>query len=68
MARFKIITKQTRTCNGIRIEKGMSFEVVLQSTCNPVNTNEGQALVDTFHGICGIDIKKAGCLSCAFLM
>lgn len=67
MARFKITTKQTRTCNGIRIEKGMSVEVITQSMINPVNTNGGQAVVDAFYRIYGIDIKKAGCLSCAYL-
>ena len=67
MARFKITTKHVRNCNGIRIEPGMSVEVVTQSMSNPVSTNGGQVVVDAFYGIYSIDIKKAGCLSIAEL-
>lgn len=67
MARFKITTKHFRNCNGIRIEPGMSVEVVTQSMSNPVSTNGGQVVVDAFYRIYGIDIKKAGCLSMAEL-
>ncbi len=67
MARFKITTKHVRNCNGIRIEPGMSVEVVTQSMSNPVSTNGGQVVVDAFYRIYGIDIKKAGCLSMAEL-
>ncbi|MCD8555728.1 MAG: DUF6140 family protein [Bacteroides graminisolvens] len=67
MARFKITTKHVRNCNGIRIEPGMSVEVVTQSMSNPVSTNGGQVVVDAFYRIYGIDIKKAGCLSIAEL-
>ncbi len=67
MARFKITTKHFRNCNGIRIEPGMSVEVVTQSMSNPVSTNGGQVVVDAFYRIYGIDIKKAGCLSIAEL-
>ena len=67
MARFKITTKHVRNCNGIRIEPGMSVEVVTQSMSNPVSANGGQVVVDAFYRIYGIDIKKAGCLSIAEL-
>ena len=67
MARFKITTKHFRNCNGIRIEPGMSVEVVTQSMSNPVSTNGGQVVVDAFYRIYSIDIKKAGCLSIAEL-
>lgn len=30
MARFKITTKHVKNCNGIRIESGMSVEVILK--------------------------------------
>ena len=49
--------------NGIIIEPGMSVEVVTQSFSNPVSNNGGQAVVDAFMRIYGIDIKKAGALS-----
>ena len=67
MARFRITTKQGRSCNGVRIEPGMSVEVVTQSMSNPVSTNGGQVVVDAFFRIYGIDIKKAGCLNSVYL-
>ena len=63
MARFKITTKHVRNCNGIRIEPGMSVEVITQSMSNPVSTNGGQLVIDAFYRIYGIEIKKAGCLN-----
>ena len=63
MARFRITTKHVKNSNGIRIEPGMSVEIVTQSMSNPVTTNGGQAVVDAFYRIYGIDIKKAGCLN-----
>lgn len=63
MARFRITTKHVKNVNGIRIEPGMSVEVVTQSMSNPVITNGGQPVIDAFMRIYGIDIKKAGCLS-----
>ena len=53
--------------NGIIIEPGMAVEVVTQSFSNPVSNNGGQAVADAFMRIYGIDIKKAGCLSMAYL-
>lgn len=63
MARFRITTKHVKNVNGIRIEPGMSVEVITQSMSNPVTTNGGQPVIDAFMRIYGIDIKKAGCLS-----
>lgn len=63
MARFRITTKRVKNSNGIRIEPGMSVEVVTQSMSNPVTTNGGQVVVDAFYRIYGIDIKRAGALS-----
>jgi len=67
MARFRITTKNRRQCNGVRIEPGMTVEVVTQSMVNPVCTNCGREVADAFMRIYGIDIKKAGCLSMAEL-
>lgn len=53
--------------NGITIEPGMSVEVVTSSFSNPVSTNGGQAVADAFMRIYGVDIKKAGVLSTAYL-
>ena len=63
MARFRITTRHVKNVNGIRIEPGMSVEVVTQSISNPVTTNGGQAVIDAFMRIYGIDIKKARCLN-----
>ena len=63
MARFRITTKHAKNVNGIRIEPGMSVEVVTHSMSNPVITNGGQPVIDAFMRIYGIDIKKAGCLN-----
>lgn len=63
MAKFIITTKHVKNVNGIRIEPGISVEVVTQSMSNPVITNGGQAVIDAFMRIYGIDIKKAGYLN-----
>ena len=63
MARFRITTKHVKNSNGIRIEPGMTVEVVTQSMSNPVTTNGGQIVADAFYRIYGIDIKKAGYLN-----
>ena len=53
--------------NGIIIEPGMSVEVVTSSFSTPVSTNGGQAVVDAFMRIYGVDIKKAGALNTVWL-
>lgn len=63
MPLFKVTVKQSKNSNGIRLEKGMSVEVVSNSFSNPVSTNGGQSVVDAFYRIYGVDIKKAGCLN-----
>ena len=67
MARFRITTKMMKNSNGVRIEPGMTVEVVTQSMNNPLLTNGGQAVADTFMRIYGIDIKKAGALNMVYL-
>jgi hypothetical protein len=67
MPRFIITTKQMKNANSIRIEPGMSVEVVTQSMSNPVLTNGGQPVVDAFMRIYGIDIRKAGVLNMNYL-
>lgn len=63
MAMFQITTKNRKQVNGIRVEPGMTVQVVSQSMSNPVITNGGQSVIDAFYRIYGIDIKKAGCLN-----
>lgn len=56
-----------KNSNGVRIEPGMTVEVVTQSMNNPLLTNGGQAVADAFMRIYGIDIKKAGTLNMVYL-
>ena len=56
-----------RNANGVRLERGMSVDVATQSFSNPVTINGGQAVTDAFMRIYGIDIKRAGALSMAYL-
>ncbi len=67
MARFIITTKRMVNTNGIRIEPGMSVEVVTNSMSNPVTTNGGKPVADAFMRVYGIDIKKAGALNMVYL-
>lgn len=67
MALFRVTVKQMKNTNGIRVEKGMSVDVVTNSLSNPLYTNGGQAVADTFYRIYGIDAKKAGILSTVYL-
>lgn len=67
MPLFKITVKQSRISGCVRIEKGMSVEVVTNTMSNPVTTNGGQNVADAFYRIYGIDIKKAGLLSMVYL-
>ena len=56
-----------KNSNGVRIEPGMTVEVVTQSMNNPLLTNDGQAVADAFMRIYGIDIKKADALNMVYL-
>ena len=67
MALFRVTVKQMKNTNGIRVEKGMSVEVVTNSLSNPLTTNGGQAVADDFYRIYGIDAQKAGILSTVYL-
>jgi hypothetical protein len=60
---YQVTTKYRKSVNGIRIEPGMSVQVVTKSLSNPVCTNGGQSVIDAFYRIYGIVIKKAGCLN-----
>lgn len=64
---FRVTTKARKQTSGILIEPGMSVQVVTQSFNNPVCTNGGQEVVDAFMRMYGIDVKKAGVLSTAWL-
>lgn len=67
MPLFRITVKSTRNSNGIRLERGMSVDVVSNSFSNPITTNGGQCVADAFMRIYGVDIKKAGALNMVML-
>ena len=67
MPRFRITTKQRTQFNGIRIEPGMSVEVITSNYTNPLLMNGGQPVVDAFYRIYGIDIRRAGICSPVYL-
>ena len=64
---YRITVKSPKNTNGVRIERGMSVDVVTSSLSGPVSTNGGQVVADAFMRIYGIDIKKAGALNRAWL-
>ena len=64
---YRITVKSPKNTNGVRIERGMSVDVVTNSLSDPVSTNGGQVVADAFRRIYGIDIKKAGALNRAWL-
>ncbi len=67
MPQFQITVKAPKNSNGVRIERGMSVNIVTNSFSNPLVTNGGQEVADAFMRIYGVDIKRAGALSAAYL-
>ncbi len=67
MPLYRITVKQPKISSGIRIERGMSVDVVTNSISNPVSTNGGQVVADAFMRIYGIDMKKIGALNMIYL-
>ena len=53
--------------NGVRIEPGMSVEVVTQSMTNPLLNNGGRQVADAFMRIYGIDLRRAGAMNTTYL-
>lgn len=64
---YRVTVKQNKLNAGIRIERGMSVDVVTNTISNPVTTNGGQPVVDAFMRIYGIDLRKLGALNMAYL-
>ena len=67
MPLFRVTVKQRVNCNGVRLEPGMSVDVVSNSFSDPVHTNGGQSVNDAFMRIYGVDVKKAGALNGVYL-
>lgn len=67
MPLFRVTVKQAKISGGIRIERGMSVDVVSNSMSNPLTVNGGQAVADAFMRIYGVDMKRLGALSTVYL-
>ena len=67
MPLYRVTVKQMKVANGLRIEKGMTADVVTNSISNPVVTNGGQLVNDTYMRLYGIDLKKLGALNMVYL-
>lgn len=67
MPLFRVTVKTAKNSNGIRIEKGMSVEVVASSTSsNPLTTNGGKLVADAFMHIYGIGQESWYFVDCLF--
>lgn len=67
MPLFRVTVKQMKLTGGIRIEPGMTVDVVSSSMSNPLTTNGGQLVADAFMRVYGIDLKRIGALSTVYL-
>ena len=67
MPLFRVTVKHSKLSSGIRIERGMSVDVVTNSMSNPLTTNGGQAVADAFMRIYGVDMKRLNALSTVYL-
>lgn len=67
MPLFRVTVIRRVNTNGVRLEPGMSVDVVTNSYSDPVHTNGGQSVVDAFRRIYGVDIKRAGALNGVYL-
>lgn len=66
MALFRATIKNTRITNGVRLEKGMSVDFP-SSYGNPLGTNGGKEVIEAFQRKYGVDIKKGGAMSSAYI-
>lgn len=67
MPLFRITVKQMKLTNGVRLERGMSVDVVSPLFSNPVITNGGQIVADAFMRVYGIDLRRANALNTVYL-
>lgn len=66
MLLYRVTVKQMKVSNGLRIEKGMSVDVVTNSISNAVVTDGGQLVTDAFMRLYGIDLKKLGAMNMVY--
>ena len=64
---YRITVKRSKNLNGVRIVPGMTVDVAGYRLIDPLFLNNGQAIVDAFKRIYGIDIKQVGALNRFYL-
>lgn len=68
---YKVTVKSNLNSNGVRLEKGMSVEVVFHQKANLaslLSDGKGQELViNAFKTKYGVDVKKAGAFTPRYL-
>ncbi len=68
---YKVTVKSNLNSNGVRLEKGMSVEVVFHQKANLaslLSDGKGQELViNAFKTKYGVDVKKAGAFTSRYL-
>lgn len=67
MALFQVTVIKQKYSMGIRLEPGMSVQVVSETCGNPLFYNGGKDVIDAFKRIYGIDLKQINALSSAYL-
>lgn len=67
MPLYRVTVKQMKVSNGLRIEKGMTVDVVTNSIQNPLCSSEKQKVADAFMRIYGVDMDKIGALNMVYL-
>jgi hypothetical protein len=66
LALFRATIKYSGTTNGINYQEGMSVDFT-SSYSAPLNTNSGTDVANAFTRTYGLDIKRAGILSFAYI-
>ncbi|MBX9735234.1 MAG: hypothetical protein K2X37_14355 [Chitinophagaceae bacterium] len=66
MPLVKVTANRTAISNGVRLEKGMTAQVVTKNSSSPFVENGGLAVAEAFQRVYGFDLKKTGLLSSTY--
>jgi len=67
MPLFEITVTRSGNFSGVRLEKGMSTEVVVNTNSLPLGFQGGAAVREAFMRKYGVDLRKANALSQSIL-
>lgn len=65
MSLWKVTTKYPKNTFSNNISKGMSVEI--SCITNPITVQNGQPIQDAFMRVYGVDLRKVGMVSTAYL-